>query len=535
MARFDPARIRRAIEQRWNPIRGLKPERLASILDNFKKGHLREGAQLFEAVEDRDLLIRNVASKRKKAVARAQWEVLTVDDSPEAMAQKQCLEVFYNNLVATSVLNSDERGGMGLLVRQMMDAIGKKFAVHDIVWRPIEGKGIDRRLARKKNSPTSEPDVTDRQGSSGDSPSQFLTATFTQAPLWFFENKTGRLRYLETDVALEGTPLERGGWLVTVGDGIMEATVVGWLLKRGSLQDWAAFLEKFGTPGVLGRCHAGKDTDEAEQMETAVAQLMNDWAAVLFGEDEITLLETKGAGGDKAFAAMVEYIDRMIAAIWRGADLSTISQGQAGVGASLQGDESDLLTEDDANLITETLWDQVDRYVLQYCLGVTESPKAYIKILPPKRQNVDQDLQVDEFLMRHRFPRSVDDVAELYGRPIPDADAELLQAPETNPEANPEGAHATEPKPMGNTRAVTPEMKMRAAKQRLLAPVFQRLRHIEALPEGPQQKDALLALLAELPSLKTQLANEAGAGEMANTLAEELKAALVHGFKKGKR
>jgi hypothetical protein len=524
MGRFDPARIRRSIEQRWNPIKGLVPEKLATILDAFKKGDLRPGAQLYDAVEDRDLLIRNVASKRKKAVARAQWEVLTVDDSPEAMAQKECLEVFYNNLVATSVLNGDERGGMGLMVRQMMDAIGKKFAVHEITWRPIEGRGVDRRLARKKASPEGGLSVQDSSPEGPQGPQNFLTAEFKFAPLWFFENRTGTLQFLKNDFDTYGEALKPGEWLVTVGDGIMEATVVGWLLKRSSLQDWAAFLEKFGTPGVLGRCHAGKDTPEAEEIENAVAQLMNDWAAVLFGEDEITLLETKGAGGDKAFAALVEYIDRMIAAIWRGADLSTISQGQAGVGASLQGDESDLLTEDDAGLITETLWDQVDKYVLQYCLGIAESPKAYIKILPPKRQNVDQDLKVDEFLLKYRFPRSVDDVAELYGRPIPDPSAELLQEPEP-----PEGAPGNGPKAMGNTRSA--RARMLTAKQQLLAPIFKRLRAIDAM-EGEAQRGAILNLLAELPHLKTKLANEAGDGEVADTLREEMEKALLAGISK---
>jgi hypothetical protein len=84
-------------------------------LDFYHAGYLREARCLWQAMEDRDLLIRNVASKRKKAVSRAQWEILTVDNSPEAMAQKEALEVFYNNLVATSVLNENERGGIGFV------------------------------------------------------------------------------------------------------------------------------------------------------------------------------------------------------------------------------------------------------------------------------------------------------------------------------------------------------------------------------------------------------------------------------------
>src|SRR5581483_658121 len=54
----------------------------------------------------------------------------TTDDSPEALRQKQALEYFYNHLTATTALEPDERGSMGLLVRQMMDAVGKRYAVH---------------------------------------------------------------------------------------------------------------------------------------------------------------------------------------------------------------------------------------------------------------------------------------------------------------------------------------------------------------------------------------------------------------------
>jgi phage gp29-like protein len=188
-------RVRRAIEGRFNPIRGLKPSKLARVLDQYHSGYLREAALLWDAMENRDLLIRNVASKRKKAVARAQWEILTTDDSAEAMQQKEALEVFYNNLVATSVMNENERGGMGLLVRQMMDAIGKGFAVHEIVWRPIEGKGFDRRQARRASpiqmGTAARGAALPARGTDNPASQNFITADFRFVPLWFFENTTG--------------------------------------------------------------------------------------------------------------------------------------------------------------------------------------------------------------------------------------------------------------------------------------------------------------------------------------------------------
>ena len=55
-----------------------------------------------------------------------------------------------------------------------------------------------------------------------------LTATFRFCPLWWFEGTIGRLRFLPTEFAIYGVDMEPGGWLVTVGDGLMEACSVAY-------------------------------------------------------------------------------------------------------------------------------------------------------------------------------------------------------------------------------------------------------------------------------------------------------------------
>lgn len=45
-------------------------------------------------------------------------------------------------------MREEETGGFSLLVRQMVDAIGKRDSVHEIVWEPGEdGKSTLWRLA----------------------------------------------------------------------------------------------------------------------------------------------------------------------------------------------------------------------------------------------------------------------------------------------------------------------------------------------------------------------------------------------------
>lgn len=386
--RITPTRIQRALQNRVGSIRGLTPSRLANAIDLFHSGYLRECAILWDAIERRDLMLRNVALKRKKAVSKLRWEVLVTDDSLEAKAHQAALLFFYNNVSATNVLNFSEQGGFSLLLRQMMDAIGKGFAVHEITWSP-------------------------RRTASGEIK---LTADFRFCPLWFFEHLTGKLRFLPAESYGEGgIEMQPGEWLVTIAEGLMEASSVAFLYKNLALKDWLSFCEKFGFPGVLGKTDAPRDSDSWKAMEEAVRNFMNDWAAVASRTDEISLIETQKTGTAIPFPSFVDYMDRQVAALWRGADLSTISQGGAGRGASLQGDEQSLLVDDDAELMGETLNYSIDPFVIRYTFGDVR-PKAYIKILPPARDRTMTDLKIDEFLLASGVPVAMNDTLERYGR-----------------------------------------------------------------------------------------------------------------------
>lgn len=406
-------RVQTSIRARFNPIPALTPRLLGAWLESFRLGFFRNIALAWDAMERRDYTLAAVAPKRKKAVARNGWEILTVNDSPAALQQKLALEYFYNHLTVTNALEENETGGLALLIRQMMDAVGKRYAVHEIVWQP--------------QSSINSPSIN-----SG------LTATFRFCPLWWFEGTQGRLRFLPTEFAIYGVDLEPGGWLVTVGDGIMEACSVAYVFKHLPLRDWLSYSEKFGMPGLVGRTDAPLNSPEWNEFAEAIKSFSQDWSAICARGNAIDLVETKGQG-DGPFRPLVEMMDRAITTLWRGADLGTISAHNA-AGASLQADESDILEADDAQMIGETLTAQVSRRVLQYHFG--DAPQlAYIKILTRERRDTEQDLKTDDFLLRAGFPISIASAGERYGRNIPAPDESLLVAPATPPittDSNPE-------------------------------------------------------------------------------------------------
>ena len=389
-SRITQERVQLSIRARFNPIPSLTPRLLGSYLESFRLGYFRNLALTWDAMERRDYQLQAVAPRRKKSVARRGFEILTVEDSTAAREQKEVLEYFYNHLTAMNALEENETGGFGLLVRQMMDAVGKRYAVHEILWQP---------------------------GSR-------LTAQFRFCPLWWFEGTQGRLRFLTSEFAIAGEELEPGGWLVTVGDGIMEACSIAYMFKHLPLRDWLACCEKFGMPGIVGRTQAGFQSKEWNQFVEAVEAFSQDWSAVFGTGNSVELIQPKG-GGEAPFAPLVEKMDRAITTLWRGGDLGTMSSRHA-TGASLQLEETHILEMDDAQMIQETLTTQVSRRVLEYYFG--DAPAlAYLKVRTADIRDTAQSLAVDQFLLQSGVPLSVKDALERYERAAPEKGEALMK------------------------------------------------------------------------------------------------------------
>jgi phage gp29-like protein len=218
--------------------------------------------------------------------------------------------------------------------------------------------------------------------------------------------------------------MEAGGWLVTAGDGLMEACSVAYLYKNLPLRDWLSCSEKFGMPGIVGRTDATLDSPEWNEFAAAIKDFSQDWSAVFNRSNSIELIEPKNQG-EGMFASLVDKMDRAMTALWRGGDLSTMSVRNA-AGASLQQNEADILEMDDAQMISETLTTQVSRYVLQYHFG--DAPAlAYFKLRAGNKRDVELDLKVDEFLVQSGAPMAAADALARYDRPLPDAGEALLK------------------------------------------------------------------------------------------------------------
>jgi hypothetical protein len=353
-------------QQKYSPLPFLKPEMLVRALDAFEHGNLCEPVLLFEKMAERDDVIASVKPKREKDVSQLDRQIVKTGDGPEADAHAEVLEEFWNAVRCYNSYDRNERGGFRRLVKQMMTAVSFRYAAHHIVWQP-----------RADGS---------------------LRALFELVPLWQFENRTGRLRYLPAMTGTAGEILADGEWMVTTGDGLMIPCSIGYLAKRSAYNDWLIFSEKFSVPGVLGRTTGRKGSAEGEAMRSAVESFGHDWTAVVYGDDgthaePIKLVQAAGNPSGMPMPAVIERVDRKFASLYRGADLSSMSSNSGeGTGASLQEKETDILRRDDAEMIAETL-EEVSRMVIEWHFGRGVEPLARVELVVPVQEDTTKVIQ----------------------------------------------------------------------------------------------------------------------------------------------
>lgn len=395
-------RVMQYLLSRFNPNRGLTPQRLGEYLDQWQLGFLRWFALSWERMALTDDQIRAVKAKREFSVSRLKWEIF-VDDpkDPEGEKQKASLESFYHNLSCTHALDQNEQGGVGLLIRQMMKCIGDKWAVHEIVWRPfVDDKGVQR-----------------------------YTADMRFVPLWFFENRTGQLRYLPYELALDGIPLDAGGWLVTVGDGLNFASAIAYMFKQLGLKDWARYSEKFGVPTIIGKAAASFGSSEFNELVSALGHLNSDGVIVVNKLNDITAFPAPHGTGELPQEKLCDRMDRAIARLWRGGDLSTMSRGgSGGVGALPQIQQEDEIAEADCTLLSEALNFYVDRWVIRYTFGEARQ-KARFRIIPSKNIDNAKEIQTFQFALAAGVPVSVKAIQEKFDLTSPKEGEDMAHAP----------------------------------------------------------------------------------------------------------
>ena len=379
---------------KFNALYGCDPDKIVAAVTQFNAGSIAPLARIIEAFEQNDDKMKICSMKMKASAARCDYSIRLkegYEDDARAKAHMKTLKCFWSTIRVTNRFKMNETGGIRLLKKHMMDAQSFGYAVHEIIWKPLSnGK---------------------------------LSAEFVKLPLWHFENHTGSLRFLKRAHDYEGELMREGEWLVTSGDGVGIAASICAMAKHLSFQDWLLFSERSGMPIIHGATTAAFGSDQWNNLKAALRSIGRDCRIQTDAETKIELVGSASAT-NIPYPALVDWADRAIAGLYRGADLSTISKGD-GTGASLQGDESAMLEQDACALMGETLHEQIDRFVIRYVYG--EEPLAYISIDPVEKPDVDTDIKVDNHLAGLGVKLSKKEALQRYGRAEADAEADALE------------------------------------------------------------------------------------------------------------
>ena len=401
---ITPDRITLSVRMRFNAIKGLTFERLVGYLEQWQLGFFRMAGITWDVMPRRDYALRTEVSKRRKAAARHGWQIMLEKDIPakdEAFAeeQKRFLQKFYGLVQTTAAIDPDQRGGMRLLAYQMLDAVGVYYSAHEIIWQPL---------------------------ADGD-----LTAKFIHVPVWWLEGTHGKLRFLQSEFQVYGAEMNPGEWLITTGDGLMEASSIVYMFKNLPLRSWLQLLDRLGAGALVGKTPAQFNSPEWNNFTEALQQFAEEWAGAFSANTDISFLESKNVVGEGPFNAIIQEMNKAITVMWRGTELASRTAKDS-VGAGVQQDESEIFETDDPLILEEALKDQVGAYALAWKYGPEAPRYAYLSFSGPPESNVQDDIAVDTFLSQFGV-LGKESTLKRYNRPAPAEGEEILTAvaPET--------------------------------------------------------------------------------------------------------
>ena len=401
---FDANEAFRRNQLRYNALYALDPDVLVRHLAAFNRGDICGLERVLDEFELREDKMRIGSFKMSAAVSSKPWKVQIrqgEEENPRAKLHQEHLTKFWNRVEATDAFCRNRKGGLRLLVKQMMSAQSRVYSVHDITWK-VNGDGT-------------------------------LNATFTHVPAWCFENRTGRLRYIRNDGETCGEEMRDGEWLVTVGEGVGIPAAIIAMAKRLSWNDWLLFSEKCGMPVIIGKTSAQRGTSAWDQLSRAIRAVAPKTGLVADTGSDIAAVAMGAGSGKDTYRELVDVVDRSISALYRGGDLATQSSGPDAAGVNAQAGESELMDDDGCKMVAETLRDQVEKFVIRFECGDFE-PLAEIVINPPAdTKDVEREMAIDKHLAGLGVKLSKKDALLRYGRTEAEDENDALKMPETPP------------------------------------------------------------------------------------------------------
>ena len=277
------------------PSDGLTPVRLAEIFKEADAGDVLRQAELFEEMEEKDPHLFSQLQTRKNAVTGLDYEIIPFDsDDPRDKEIAEFVEAQLGGIE-----------GFEDIMLDLLDAIGKGFAVSEIMWSYDEGHVVvgDIRSRHQKR---------------------------------FFWDSVDDSFKVRTQEAPEGIELPKNKFIVhkykarsghPSRAGVLRVVAWMYLFKNYTLKDWVAFCEVFGMPLRLGKYQPGASEDDKRALMQALVAIGADAAGIFPDGTAIEFVNTEKTSSTDLYERLARYCDEQVSKAILGQTLTSDSGG----------------------------------------------------------------------------------------------------------------------------------------------------------------------------------------------------------------
>lgn len=386
-----------------HPADGLTPKRLGEILKTAEQGDADAYLEMAEQFEEKDLHYAGVLGVRKRAIRAMELTVTPGDDTAQAEDAAA--------LVREALGGTETKDHL----IDMLDAVGKSYSVHEIVWNTSGARWTIARLEFRD-------------------------------PRWFrYDERDGRtllLRDNDGDV-----PLAPGRFVLhqakaksglPIRGGLARLAAWAYVFKNYSLKDWAVFLEAYGHPVRLGRYGPNASPEDKRTLLRAVRAIGTDMAAIVPKGMDIDIINGNVTGAAASYEAAARYWDEQIskAVLGQVSTTDAIAGGHA-VG-KVHAEVRDDIRDADAEQLAATLQRDIAAPLTAWNFGPgTAAPK--IEFSAPEEFDPAKQMAAIRTFGPMGVKVSVAQVREIWGLREPAEGEELLSFPaRTAPERPPQ-------------------------------------------------------------------------------------------------
>jgi phage gp29-like protein len=151
-------------------------------------------------------------------------------------------------------------------------------------------------------------------------------------------------------------PVFNGSYENPYGERVLSRCFWPVTFKKGGLKFWVNFVERFGTPWIIGKLPRGTDKAKTDDLADLLEAMVQDAVAVIPDDSSVEIIEAAGKGASSDLhRALVEWCNSEVStAILGHAGASESTPGKLG-GENTAGDVKQEIVDADANMAIETV------------------------------------------------------------------------------------------------------------------------------------------------------------------------------------